>query len=779
MAISYFSTSQSSMLPYLQLTRGESALGLSLYVDSPLFRDRAFPFAVVEDNDYNSRIIAAEFVTDAGGVLKKVFLLVQKDQYSLREHDHGPVTNADIDVAWQRAYQSLQQRASYGPLLKIAAQTDLQGGLERLAPLFFCREMLLYFHPTCSSCGQPLQLCTDDILLKQLGLHPYATSTKRYLYCATCCELGEQEFYLYERDATDPVTIKDRWSLIDRFRLITPDKDLDGEFPCARCQEVANCYGPNQYARTRITPFSFYPFYFLIYDAPSLHANDFLHLVSGATLDEIEGRLDPLRHLGRLRCVQELRQQGLSADSFGHPAGEQQFLEILTTKLTFLDAILDSLTAVNCDSVPTVNMERTWVQLPAFRSPAKAISNFGLVVIDDVKPGPHGTGKDVAANLYGRLAISWFQTLVQNIRVQGRDIVDRVNQYISHAQRGISQSGPAAALSGLTDPAHIFWNPAGQRVCPDELLLWEQALAPGMALLEAAVQSGSTVSLLEISETVHRLLKEISQQHGAVRVAPDLVSQGGPSFQDAQAVLPADIMLPDDGQIRKTLLQYMEKCRHEHRQLPPQFPVEVKDEDDEEVATIILARPQVSKAEIKPDDDDDMITETVMLGAPLAGSHLLPAGNTTANADGMMETMMFTPGQRGPQSSTAGNPARDSNSLLDRFSRPTEPSGAGTDSLAETVIAHRPGQPVGALGEQVGNRRLQTHLPPTAAGLGSNLLEETVLVRQPFQQQRSANSDESLLHPASSQGKAGADEADQLDETVMIMPKGRPPRSFP
>lgn len=287
-------STQNSLLKYIQSTRDASPVALSLFVDTPPFRDRAYPFAVFDDNDPFSRTIVAKFITDAGSLLKEVCLLMQKDQYSARDHDLGSVTNTDLDNSWQNSYADFRSGSPRRAQLTLSSQTDEQGRLARMAPLFFCREKRSYFHPVCPSCGISLELCTDDNLLKMNGLASYSGSAKRYLHCAVCCLLDQQEFYLFERDAADPITIKDRWSLIDRFRLVTTEMDPEGDFPCAGCSEHDGCYGPAQKARARITPFSFYPFYFLMYEAPSLHTMDFLDIVSGATGEEIAARLDPV-----------------------------------------------------------------------------------------------------------------------------------------------------------------------------------------------------------------------------------------------------------------------------------------------------------------------------------------------------------------------------------------------------------------------------------------------------------------------------------------------------
>ena len=261
-----------SLLPYLQGARSDARLKLSLFQSDPSLRDKAYPFEVLDDTPAVSRLIKAAFLTDAGSVLKKVVLQVQKDRYALAADELRPLTNLDIDAFWQQAFPGGPARAAGTVPILISSQRDARGTLTPLAPLFLCRERGLFFHPVCPGCGLPLTLCRDDGLLQRFELTPYTTSLKRYLHCDGCCREGLAEFYLYELDHDDLVTVKDRWALIDRFSQVEASLDPDGEFPCVGCPERAGCFGPIPRARTRIVPFSFYPFYLLLNDAPSLHA---------------------------------------------------------------------------------------------------------------------------------------------------------------------------------------------------------------------------------------------------------------------------------------------------------------------------------------------------------------------------------------------------------------------------------------------------------------------------------------------------------------------------
>lgn len=272
MSASAATTCYASLLSYLQDGGSNVRPVLSLVPSLPGYQERDYPFRVLDDTDATSRLVAAEFVTDSGALLKKIVLRIQKDQYSFQAS--VSTTNDAVDADWQDAFLQRYHgaRGPDGPLFSV--QVTALGGAARLSSLFYCRERRLFFHPVCPSCGSALELCTDDLLLNRAGLHPYTTSLKRYLSCRSCTANDRHEFYTYEREATDPVTMRDRWSLIDRFRFVTEAATESGAFPCIGCAEWESCYGIDQNARLRIVPFAFYPFYLITYDEVPRQSQD-------------------------------------------------------------------------------------------------------------------------------------------------------------------------------------------------------------------------------------------------------------------------------------------------------------------------------------------------------------------------------------------------------------------------------------------------------------------------------------------------------------------------
>ncbi len=75
-----------SLLPYLGDTGAHPHLKISLASpDSSHLEKVSFPFLQIKFSDPFNRLIPAQFVTDAGSEIRRVILLVQKDEYSLSD----------------------------------------------------------------------------------------------------------------------------------------------------------------------------------------------------------------------------------------------------------------------------------------------------------------------------------------------------------------------------------------------------------------------------------------------------------------------------------------------------------------------------------------------------------------------------------------------------------------------------------------------------------------------------------------------------------------------
>ena len=625
--------SLASLLSYLQGPDSDDGLKLELIRQLAPAGDNAYPFVVLDDSAPVSRNIEASFVTDSGSLLKKVLLHIQKDQYALTSEPLRPVTNLDIDAAWQKAFKGT--RDFPGGLL--SSQVDETGRLTPLSPLFYCRERHRYFHPVCPSCGDSLRLCQDDEILKQFGFSPYSTSLKRYLYCEQCASLRVSEFYVYERDHTDPVTIKDRWSLIDQFRLIDETVAPDGKFPCIRCLERATCYGPNQIVRSRIIPFSFYPFYLLISEAPSLNVIDFVNLVSGATTDGVNKSVELCANPGRVHALKEFRESGFQGGFFFGRGDNRFFLEILFIKLSVLSSILQRSREWKDPAQAKLRSDRIWVRIPDKNHLLPSFWNFTLEIIADISPvSSRVLQPTVTADTYIYLGLLWFQILLQNRAISQNDVLNAVTGYLSpQADVGSPFTGRSKTLEALFTPENIFWDTANSTIRSEWASFWKRAGALGYLLLDKANQN----DLINLDTEVFKSVDELRADIKAVlfNAAPGETQ-----------VVPREAAV-DERVLQGILLRFIEKNRGAVLvEAPPAaLPNPPENNDDETMETVILApRPIREKFGLPsllgdtyinpqtpppPEDTqhslsaagDDGLLETVLLASP-RGGRLLP-----------------------------------------------------------------------------------------------------------------------------------------------------------
>jgi hypothetical protein len=133
-----------SLLPYLMGSGAPFSLEFS---DEPgesgTGSPSRFPFEIISDTGALTRIIKARVATDAGSTVKPVFLMLSRDDYPLLEHAVDQVTNADIDLIWQRAFQAFRKAGS----IAILKAQDLTDSCAAFLPLFSCSKTKQFFPP--------------------------------------------------------------------------------------------------------------------------------------------------------------------------------------------------------------------------------------------------------------------------------------------------------------------------------------------------------------------------------------------------------------------------------------------------------------------------------------------------------------------------------------------------------------------------------------------------------------------------------------------------------
>lgn len=223
-----------------------------------------------------TRLLGGRVRYAALDTLRPMIMLLSRDDYPRIDHAESALTNSDIDRLWREAFR-MQWR---NPALAIfAGQMDKGGDPVLFDPLFYCRKTARFFAPPCPRCGQILSLCTDDALLTERGLKPYASSLRRYLTCRSCGT--EEAFYAYDPDESEKGLVLGPEALIRSFGGVKA-----GDLPCRNCPEHDLCYGRDDQAAARIVPVAFYPFYLMVFEAAALSALDFLDLAAGTAFCE-------------------------------------------------------------------------------------------------------------------------------------------------------------------------------------------------------------------------------------------------------------------------------------------------------------------------------------------------------------------------------------------------------------------------------------------------------------------------------------------------------------
>lgn len=507
-----------SLIPYFEKS------GTRVHLTLPLVKENSehppyFPFSVIADSGPYTRLVEARFVTDGGSEVKKVFLVLQKDEYLWTKNELWPVNNNDISQCWQKAFSNHLKGRDF---IVLADQVGKDNELLAFHPLFYCKQKQVFFHPPCPRCGTPLEQCLDDSRLAVSGLQAYSASIKRYLFCPSCADSPEKsdkadkpDFYIYSLENSDPEFLKDRFALIKEFSQL---KQSQGSFPCQECPEHQECFKTGDMAVSRIIPFSFYPFYMMIFEAKSLNALDFLFLISGAPVEEVEDYLSKNQQTGRLNCLTDFRQNTRVTTPFFFSNRQRYFLEVLYLKLSFLDELVQNVFSdIDAYQYPDLAMsvDRIWVRLADEGGPLPFFWNF------KVKPLDLG-GRAIQTLLfpasppsYGLyfLGSAWFFTLLVNKKQGMAEIHMAVEQTIKKivdndsSLEGTLKEGSGNAFS----PENIFWDPENRSVREEWEDFWEKTLDLGRSLFRASLSIDYKLSKQEFLRKLEGLRQDIKE----------------------------------------------------------------------------------------------------------------------------------------------------------------------------------------------------------------------------------------------------------------------------
>lgn len=574
-----------SLRNYLIPKPGSCFLQISLISDNQEILEKAsFPFLEATQSDPLQRLIKGKFITEAYSEIREVFLLVQRDHYLLKKDELWPITNSSIDQSWQRALIDHWQRASSIFLSNPMEEKNELIGLWE--PLFFCKKQKLFFPNLCPSCGKTWQLCQEDDLLAEFKLPSYSQSLERFLYCPSCFKQGKVEFFTYSANHAYPQYVKDRFALISTLADLFSLPIADDLFPCKSCAHQVECFGDKNLAPTRLTPFSFYPFYMIIFKAGSLNAQDFLSLLGGAEEKELQENLQLKQEMGRRESLQSFFREEDQQANHLFANKDNFFGEILYLKLTFLQAVMQKLGAgKNFFHHPELrlSLDRIWVDLPSSPSLLPTFWNFQVEIMDvpySISVSPFSDR--LSTEVFYFLGQLWFYTLLVNKKQKVSQVYSALGKAREIVPKGESFS--FVEFSPVFRPENIFWNPDGQKVSPPFLPLWEEALRLGWFWLMWSLPEKSALAPENLLEKLKTLREEIKDYIFQVKVSETKAA----SFKEDVAI----------SQILKKLLAEWTKAEH----LPA----------EETMETVILTPEQFKREVVSPSRTDEA-PETVII----------------------------------------------------------------------------------------------------------------------------------------------------------------------
>jgi len=433
----------------------------------------AFPFQILDNSEKLARVIQGEIKLNETIKVKKLLLLVQRDNYLFEYSDLNPVTNSILDKRWHHLICSNTNNSAFH-------FTDLPEYREEpvlFKSLFYCRKTGYYFHPPCPICASELELCIEDELLKKNALPSYSNSLKRYLYCPKCMSsLDQTKFYSYSKDDSDPGYVKDRFGLIHDFKNLRVNSDHF--FPCHTCQERMECYMTGENADKRICFFSFYPFHMMCFNDSDMTMETFLPLISGAGIDEI----DVLRESGITLPDKQKLNQYSSKQAFFFNDDHMFFLEVMYLKLSLLreTARIIFIRSKQSEFYEfELQFKKIWIKLGDKKSVLPYLWNFSVDILDvpDKKNHMPDLLKSMNFSLY--FASLWLYIFFANKNQRSEKIfseVSKIAEKLNKTELNSSNTFHFFNENKIFQCYQIFWNNPSFSIHRDHLDLWNKTI---------------------------------------------------------------------------------------------------------------------------------------------------------------------------------------------------------------------------------------------------------------------------------------------------------------
>ncbi|MBC2713134.1 MAG: hypothetical protein HGJ94_19725 [Desulfosarcina sp.] len=685
-----------------------------------------------------SKTMHARIKTDGDDVIQPVYLVLQRDHYDTPS-SLLPVDNIDVETAWQNAFAFHQRTGHSKAPIFFKHQVNTKGELKPFQPLFYCHETRRWFHPVCPQCGLALTLCRDDALLEKRGLPAYSGSLERFLYCGSCVTLSDASpFYSREKATGMPDVVHDAGTLFAQWEQLLASLPDDNDLPCRGCSDIDACYGPESLVSKRIVPFSFFPFYMMMFPAPSCSAADFLPMISGDTV--------------AAQLVANIAASPSEQNRFFFQDQDRQFLEVLYLKLTFLEQVYRQLMPADASAgiqEYDLSLEGIGVDLNPAGAGLPAYWNFNVRILDAIgtfQVSPFAPIMSEAPRLHF-LGAMWFRTLLVNSRQKADAVYAEVGRWVDQSANeegyetlAIDTSDPVGVFAG----SQIFWAP-DQRSLPENWqVYWKQAMRLGFQLVHAGLRTGVFWDGGQFLAALEALRKEIKDEMFSV---PAIAAIG--KEKPAQSE-----------KINMVLRGILEKWQAEtetagSRQIPESEPENPDIDDIEE--TVVLRTESSTPPPAAASPVDDMDQTVVISPLSLPPDSPLPGKDPESTDEDLAATMI----QNGPGPPLSSSGERDedleatviinpANQQLPLNHSPETSPGPADDDLAATLIetprsANRPyaerpitgnapptppappQPPSGASTPQP--RDVPERMAPDPANDDDDIMEQTVIIR--------------------------------------------------
>jgi predicted RNA-binding Zn-ribbon protein involved in translation (DUF1610 family) len=142
-----------------------------------------------------TNMLKGSVMTHNGQKITRLKIIIQKNVYGKTS-----LNNKQIDSLWK---EKIEELVSYkDQFLFLENQIGEDGNFIKFDSVFLCTRKKLFFTPNCPACGNQLELCKNDLLLKNHNYKPYSDGCERYLICHHCSLKG-REPKLYSFDEID------------------------------------------------------------------------------------------------------------------------------------------------------------------------------------------------------------------------------------------------------------------------------------------------------------------------------------------------------------------------------------------------------------------------------------------------------------------------------------------------------------------------------------------------------------------------------------------------